>query len=186
MAVTPKTETLTHPIMFLCLGVALLLLLHWGSRVIHSMTALHRSTTPAPKSSQPVPSASSSQLVVDLSDRRVYVFIRDRQVSLYPIAIGQTGWETPIGQFQVLQMQQNPDWVHPITGEVVKAGPKNPLGRRWIGFLSDGHNQIGFHGTPQEELIGQAVSHGCIRMRNQDVEALYKQVQVGTPILVRP
>jgi lipoprotein-anchoring transpeptidase ErfK/SrfK len=83
-------------------------------------------------------------------------------------------------------MQKNPVWQHPITEELITTGPENPLGVRWISFWSDGQNQIGFHGTNQEELIGQAVSHGCLRMRNPDITALFAQVHLGTPITVQP
>lgn len=131
----------------------------------------------------PVPQRST-RLVVDLSDRQVTVYddgkVRDR----YPIAIGQTGWETPTGNFHVTETFENPIWQHPITGENV-TGPDNPLGSRWIGFWSDGRNQIGFHGTNEEALIGQAVSHGCVRMRNRDIERMFREVEPGTPVVVQ-
>lgn len=131
-------------------------------------------------------SASLSHLVVDLSDRLVYVYDDDRLQASYPVAVGQLGWETPTGSFQILQMNQNPAWRQPITGEVIPSGANdNPLGDRWIGFWSDGRHQIGFHGTNEEHLIGQAVSHGCLRMRNQDIRMLYQQVAKGTLVLVR-
>lgn len=196
MATPPQNQTFAFPLMFLCLGAALLILIRWGGEVASSGASVQRSivpSTPAAKSAEkpalPVayPAiASASKLIVDLSDRRVYLFIRDRPVTFYPIAIGQPGWETPTGKFQVIQMQQNPEWVHPITGEVVRSGPANPLGSRWIGFWTDGHEQIGFHGTAEEKLVGKAVSHGCLRMRNQDVVALYQQIKIGTPVIVRP
>lgn len=125
------------------------------------------------------------KLVVDLSDRRVFVYHQQKQIASYPIAIGKDGWETPKGDFQVEHKRLNPEWTHPLTGEVMPPGPKNPLGSRWIGFWSDETSEIGFHGTNEEELIGMAVSHGCLRMRNQDVEALYEQVEPGTPVVVR-
>ena len=193
MATPPHNQTLAYPIMFLCLGSALLLLIHWSSQVANSGASFQRPIVPASSSTKPATTSvvypvitPTSKLIVDLSDRRVYVFDHDRQIAFYPIAIGQAGWETPAGRFQVIQMQQNPEWVHPITGEVVRSGPSNPLGNRWIGFWTDGHEQIGFHGTAQERLVGQAVSHGCLRMRNQDVEALYQQIKIGTPVIVRP
>lgn len=125
------------------------------------------------------------RLIVDLSDRRVSVYHDQQLVNSYPVAIGQAGWETPGGSFQVLEMQPDPKWQHPITGEVILPGSQNPLGKRWIGFLVAGRTHLGFHGTNQEDLIGQAVSHGCIRMRNQDVMALYDQVALGTSVEVR-
>jgi L,D-transpeptidase ErfK/SrfK len=129
--------------------------------------------------------AFSSRLVVDLSDAKVYSYWGDRLLSSYPVAVGQPGWETPIGTFKVIQMQRNPVWKQPITGELIRTGPDNPLGDRWIAFWSDGRHQIGFHGTNKEDLVGQPVSHGCLRMRNKDIRALYQQVSVGTQIVVR-
>lgn len=125
------------------------------------------------------------RLVVDLSDAKVYSYWGNQEQASYPVAVGQPGWETPTGSFKVLRQQRNPIWRQPITGDLIPTGPNNPLGDRWIGFWSDEHHQIGFHGTNQEDLVGRAVSHGCLRMRNADIQALYEQVKVGTPILVR-
>ena len=134
----------------------------------------------------PNPLAKRSGLIVDLSDRQVYLFQDSVQVASYEIAVGQTGWETPTGQFKVLNLQSDPMWQHPFTGEVFPPGAENPLGTRWIGFWTDGKHQIGLHGTNQNDSIGQAVSHGCIRMRDADIQALYSQVAIGTSILIRP
>lgn len=134
----------------------------------------------------PVALLNQPQVVVDLSDRQVYLYQNGELHVSYGIAVGREGWETPAGDFSVLTMQENPLWQNPLTGETVSQGADNPLGSRWIGFWTDGTHQIGFHGTNQEELIGQAVSHGCIRMRNPDIQALYSQIAVGTPVNVRP
>ncbi len=140
-------------------------------------------------SAQQVPSSRlanvKTQVVVDLSDRRTYVYAGDEVIASYPIAVGKKGWETPTGSFQVIHMRHYPIWRHPITGKVFEAGTDSPLGDRWIGFWSDGRNEIGFHGTPDVDLVGTAVSHGCLRMRNSDVRLLYEQVSLGTTVLVR-
>lgn len=129
--------------------------------------------------------SAQNQVVVDLSDRRAYVYRQEVVVASYPIAVGKKGWETPTGSFQVMHKQHNPIWRHPITDKVFEAGPDSPLGDRWIGFWSDGHNEIGFHGTPDNSTMGTAISHGCLRMRNPDVRLLYQQVGVGTQVVVR-
>ncbi|MEH2043217.1 MAG: L,D-transpeptidase [Nostoc sp.] len=140
-------------------------------------------------SAQQIPSSRlanvKTQVVVDLSDRRTYVYAGDEVIASYPIAVGKKGWETPTGSFQVIHMRHYPIWRHPITGKVFEAGTDSPLGDRWIGFWSDGRNEIGFHGTPDIDLVGTAVSHGCLRMRNSDVRLLYEQVSLGTTVLVR-
>lgn len=127
----------------------------------------------------------TAKVVVDLSEAKVYLYWGDRIIKTYPVAVGQPGWETPVGKFKVEKKLQNPTWQQPITGELIKTGPENPLGKRWIGFWSDEQHHIGFHGTNKENLVGQPVSHGCLRMRNTDIQALYEQVVIGTPILVR-
>jgi lipoprotein-anchoring transpeptidase ErfK/SrfK len=129
--------------------------------------------------------AMSTEVRVDLSEARVYSYWGEELIADYPVAVGQPGWETPIGTFKVLHKQINPTWKQPITGKLFPTGPNNPLGDRWIGFWSDAHHQIGFHGTNKEDLVGQAVSHGCLRMRNADIRALYKQVSIGTPVIVQ-
>ncbi len=128
----------------------------------------------------------NTSLVIKLSQRRVLVYQNNQLKASYPIAVGKAGWETPIGHYQVIDMQRNPAWEHPLNGTVIPPGPDNPLGERWIAFWTDGRDFIGFHGTPDEKLVGQAVSHGCIRMRNKDVLSLYSLVKIGTPVTVEP
>ncbi|BAZ42769.1 ErfK/YbiS/YcfS/YnhG family protein [Calothrix sp. NIES-4101] len=135
--------------------------------------------------SQPDSISKESRLVVDLSDRRVYVYRMGEVIASYPTGIGKKGWETPTGSFKVFHMQHDPVWRHPITGKVFPPGEDSPLGDRWIGFLSDKDGEIGFHGTPDDSLVGSPVSHGCLRMRNPDVRMLYNQIKIGTPVEVR-
>ncbi|GAB4366488.1 MAG: hypothetical protein Kow00121_03920 [Elainellaceae cyanobacterium] len=130
--------------------------------------------------------AQETQVVIKLGDRRVYVYQGDQVQASYPIAVGKAGWETPTGSFRVFEMLQNPAWTHPITRERMQPGSDNPLGSRWIGFWTDKYNKIGFHGTPDRDSVGQAVSHGCIRMYDEDVRALYEQVKLGTIVTVEP
>jgi lipoprotein-anchoring transpeptidase ErfK/SrfK len=131
------------------------------------------------------PASGNTRVTVNLSERRVFVYHQDTVVASYPIGVGKKGWETPTGAFKVMHMQHDPAWRHPITGKIFPAGPDSPLGERWIGFWSDGKNKIGFHGTPDSDLVGSPVSHGCLRMRNPDVLLFYEQVRIGTPVEVK-
>ena len=190
-----KTQDVTFPrhLMVLCMGTGILLIASQWQQIaalprtaLSKIQATHVATEPMAKRSSPKVVAKRLKLVVDLSDRRVYVYEKDRVKVSYPVAIGQPGWETPIGTFSVFQKYQNPVWQHPITGEKVLSGKRNPLGKWWIGFGSVGSLLIGFHGTNDERLVGQPVSHGCLRMRNSDIGKLYKQTSTGTPVTVRP
>ncbi len=84
-------------------------------------------------------------------------------------------------------MAENPSWHVPQSpgpaispGTVVPPGPDNPIKARWMGI----YDGAGIHGTDAVNSIGTNASHGCIRMRIPDVEALYDQVKVGTPVLI--
>ncbi|MEM9946643.1 MAG: L,D-transpeptidase [Cyanobacteria bacterium P01_D01_bin.36] len=124
------------------------------------------------------------RLVLSLEERHLDVVRPGKPTLRYDVAVGQEDWQTPTGSFTVMSKIETPAWQHPITKEEIPPGPDNPLGERWIGFWSNGEAQIGFHGTNQEDLIGEAVSHGCIRMRNKDIKKLYDLVQIGTSVEV--
>jgi len=134
----------------------------------------------------PVNPAHENHLLIDLSKRRVYLYSDNKVKASYSIAIGKPGWETPTGSFKVMRMTRDPYWRHPFTNEVVPPGKDNPLGKRYIGFLTGSRMDIGLHGTNENNLIGKAVSHGCVRMHNKDAIALFDQVSVGTPVIVQP
>ncbi|WP_313930185.1 L,D-transpeptidase [Trichocoleus sp. FACHB-262] len=125
-----------------------------------------------------------TRLVLKLKQRRLYVYQGKQLKVSYPVAVGRSGWETPTGQFRVMGMVQNPGWTNPFTRKVMPPGPGNPLGDRWIAFWTDGRNSIGFHGTPDRDSVGQAASHGCVRMLNEDIRELYEIAVLGTPVRV--
>jgi lipoprotein-anchoring transpeptidase ErfK/SrfK len=137
----------------------------------------------AASTSQP-PVAAVVNLVLKLKEKKVYVYKGDQLITKYPVAIGKKGWETPTGEWQVMEKIRNPAWTSFKTGEVFAPGKENPLGSRWIGFWTDGQDVIGFHGTPNIKSIGTAASHGCVRMLNRDVKALFPLVKVGTTVKV--
>ncbi len=105
----------------------------------------------------------------------------------YPIAVGQSAYPTPSGIYRIVSKQTNPTWFPPDSPWAAGLGPvppgvSNPLGTRWMGTSAPG---IGIHGTPQSYSIGSAASHGCIRMYIHDAEALFEQVEIGTPVVIR-
>lgn len=90
------------------------------------------------------------------------------------------------GTYRVYEQEIDPTFKSFKTGKIIPPGSDNPLGPRWIGIWTDGKTRLGFHGTNQPELIGKAVSHGCIRMHNLDVLSLYEKVKIGTVVTVQP
>jgi len=145
-------------------------------------------TTPAVEQTteQAEQTEQTVRLRLSLSDRKVYVYRGETLETSYPVAIGRPGWETPTGEYEVYSQLVDPGWTNPLDGSVMTPGPDNPLGDRWIAFWTDGVNEIGFHGTPNRDSVGQAASHGCIRMYNEDVRELYEVVALGTPVIVEP
>ena len=118
---------------------------------------------------QDLRSNSTRHVVMLRGRRRVFLLDNGRLRNAFPVAIGMPGWETPTGRFEVLQKIPNPVWVHPVSGErVEEQGANNPLG------------------TPHRWTVGRAVSHGCVRLYNEDVRALYRQVSLGTQVTVLP
>ncbi len=124
------------------------------------------------------------RLILKIKQRKLYVYQGESLLNTYPVAIGKTKWETPTGNFKVMDMIENPGWTNFKTGERIPPGSTNPLGDRWIAFWTDGNDYIGFHGTPDRNSVGQAISHGCVRMYNEDVRELYDLVSVGTTVIV--
>lgn len=125
-------------------------------------------------------------LMLKLGERRLYLYQGEEVLASYPVAIGQADTPTPLGEFTVFEMVENPTWQNPWTGEIRSPGANSALGLRWIGFAHRPNGVIGFHGTPTIASIGQAASNGCVRMYNEDVVALFEQVEVGTPVMVVP
>jgi lipoprotein-anchoring transpeptidase ErfK/SrfK len=133
-------------------------------------------------------------LLLRLSERRLYLMDGDSRTPAesFPIAIGRQGHETPTGRFRVDEMVVRPDFekIDPNDrSRVLKRippGPQNPLGERWMTFARGDGWTVGIHGTPQPELLGRAVSGGCIRMRNDDVIHVYERVRLGTTVIVEP
>jgi len=178
-------------VVFFCCAVGLTELT--ASTAVAQNASVLQSTTSAvtPRNSTPVtplpnPAVREIRLVVKRNQRQVYVYQGEQLLTSYRIAVGKKGWETPLGNFRVFNMETNPTFKSFKTGKIIPPGADNPLGVRWIGIWTDGKTQLGFHGTDQEELIGKAVSHGCIRMHNKDVIALYQLVQIGTLVTVEP
>jgi len=135
----------------------------------------------------PAPIAAG-EIVINLPQRMLFYGDGD-DVLAYPIAVGRPTWQTPRGPFAIVERQQDPTWHVPasIRAEsarkgrelplAVPPGPRNPLGRFWLG-LSLG--SIGIHGTVAPSSIYQTATHGCIRLQGDSIEDLYGRVDVGT------
>jgi len=114
------------------------------------------------------------RVVVSIPDRKLALIENDRIVSVYPVAVGAAVSPSPVGAFSIVNRVSNPTYYKP--GKIVGPGGANPIGTRWIGLSAKGY---GIHGTDAPASIGFAKSHGCIRLRNRDVEQLFARVRTG-------
>ncbi len=123
------------------------------------------------------PEEAQRRLVVSIPDRKIALGVEGKVAKVYDVAVGKPATPSPVGEFHVVCRVANPTWY--TKGKVVPPGKANPVGTRWIGLDRKGY---GIHGTNAPRSIGKRASHGCIRMRNRDVEELFKLVKVGDPV----
>jgi lipoprotein-anchoring transpeptidase ErfK/SrfK len=114
------------------------------------------------------------RVVVSIPDRKLALIENDRIVRIFPVAVGAAVSPSPVGTFSIVNRVSNPTYYK--TGKAVGPGSRNPIGTRWIGLSAKGY---GIHGTDAPASIGFAKSHGCIRLRNRDVEQLFELVRAG-------
>jgi len=120
------------------------------------------------------------QVVVSVPDRKLAVLQDGVVVRIFPVAVGAAISPSPTGSFLIGNRVERPAFYRP--GVVIPPGADNPIGPRWIGLNREGY---GIHGTNEPHSIGKAASHGCIRMRNRDVEQFYRMVRVGDEVEIR-
>lgn len=137
--------------------------------------------------SKDVASEYPSYLTLDRSTFTLRLWKDLKLAKSYTVAVGMEGLETPEGLYEIQEKEENPTWHVPdsawagdLAGTTVPPGPSNPIKARWMGI----YEGAGIHGTEETESLGTAGSHGCIRMAISDVEELYDQVEVGTPIYI--
>lgn len=145
-----------------------------------------------------LPDVPRTGVVLNIASKRLFYFptVADGQlqvVQTYPIGIGRTGWETPLGVTTVIAKAVNPAWYVPASvrrehaelgdylPSVVPPGPDNPLGTRVLKLGMPGYL---IHGTNQPYGVGMRVSHGCVRLYPENIELLYSLVEIGEVVTI--
>lgn len=143
-----------------------------------------------------LPDAPHQGIVVNVPEMRLYYYPKPRagerqRVFTYPVSVGRGDWETPLAVTDVVRKDKDPAWYppesiraeHAANGDplpkVVAPGPGNPLGRYALRLGLSGYL---IHGTNKPYGIGMKVTHGCIRLYPEDIEALFGMAPVGTPV----
>jgi lipoprotein-anchoring transpeptidase ErfK/SrfK len=127
-------------------------------------------------------------VIIDTPQRFLFLVQENGKAMRYGIGVGKQGF-TWAGEKKITAKKEWPDWVpppemlqrRPDLPHFMAGGPENPLGARAM-YL--GNSLYRIHGSNEPWTIGQAVSSGCIRMRNEDVIDLYARVKVGTKVVV--
>jgi lipoprotein-anchoring transpeptidase ErfK/SrfK len=140
-------------------------------------------------------------VVISLDDHRLYMMEDERVIWSALVGTG-TGtrlegagqkWDfsTPRGMFRVQYKEKNPVWRVPVWAFVERGEPiPPPDSPKWNepGMLGTSalylEEDIAVHGTNHPELLGQPVSHGCIRMTNEAARRLYHEAEIGTPVII--
>ncbi|MGC9119944.1 MAG: L,D-transpeptidase [Sulfurihydrogenibium sp.] len=139
----------------------------------------------------PVRDFKYGTIYININEKRLYYPIKINNKSYvitFPVGIGTDEAQSPVGEFKISQKRKDPAWYPPPSirkeqpdlPEVFPPGPDNPLGTRAMRL---GNTNFLMHGTNKEYGIGMRVSHGCIRMYNEDVERLFEVVDIGTPVV---
>ncbi len=116
---------------------------------------------------------------VDKSQNVLMLKSDEDVLKVYSVATG-TNNRTPVGVFKIVTKLENPVW-YKTDAVIPPESPENVLGTRWLGFDIKGY---GIHGTVEPDKMGQQVTAGCVRMRNEDVEELYKIVPRNTEVAI--
>src|SRR5215472_6548143 len=157
-----------------------------GSRwdTAHHILAILAFTVSVPCWSQePVPDDGGQRnrvVLVSLVDRKLAVVDNGVVIATFQVAVGARLSPSPSGEFTIISRVSNPTYYH--RGTIIPTGKDNPVGTRWVGLNLKGY---GIHGTNAPASIGRAASHGCIRLRNRDMERLFTMLRVGDVVRIR-
>lgn len=145
-----------------------------GALILALLAASRAAAEPARTETATTVASPARLLIVSIPDRKLAVIEDGEVVAVFPVAVGKPATPSPVGTFTIVNRLANPTYYAP--GVVIGPGSANPLGTRWIGLSQKGY---GIHGTDVPGSIGAAKSHGCIRLRNADVERLFERVRTG-------
>ena len=119
-------------------------------------------------------------ILIQKKTHRLHLILNDHTIYSFPIATGR-GDLTPIGEFRVVTKVFKPYY---LPKQIAGGDPDNPLGTRWLGLSVGNGYKYGIHGTNQPGSIGFSVSSGCVRMRNADIEFIYRHIPLQTRVVI--
>lgn len=132
-----------------------------------------------------------NQIVISKQDMTLFVLNQEDTLFKAPIACGvgygnkvkKNDGKTPEGVFSIISIEDSRNWIYTDENGV---GHKNVYGKAFLRLKVPKFTSIGIHGTNEPLLIGKRVSHGCVRLNNNDLEQLLRLVVVGTSVTITP
>ena len=121
-------------------------------------------------------------ILINKSQNILFLKCGEEVLKIYHVSTGKDNI-TPVGTFKIATKIEKPVWFRNGGAPIPSESPENELGSRWMGFDTDPH--YGIHGTLHPEAIGQQVTAGCVRLRNEEVEELFDIVPVGTQVVIQ-
>ncbi len=145
-----------------------------------------------------LPDGPREGIVLNVAAMRLFYYPKPRKgeaatVITYPVGIGRQNWRTPLGVTKIVAKVVDPVWYVPqsiqkesaetgdLLPEQIPPGPDNPLGKFALPLALPGYV---IHGTNKPWGVGRRVSHGCVRLYPEDIEQLFMEVPVGTPVRI--
>lgn len=150
-----------------------------------------------------VPEAHGAKFLINIPDLMLYRFQGNLPIASHPVGLGQpfvetasgssVRWQTPTGDYRVVELRKDPVWTVPksiqeemaLKGKPVVTrelpGPKNPLGKYWIGLSAWGY---GIHGTNAPDSVGRFTTHGCIRMKPGAIDEIFGAVALADAVRI--
>ena len=144
-----------------------------------------------------LPGTKRTGLVINLPEMRLYYYPKPKAgeppvVITHPVSVGRMDWETPLGKTKIISKKKDPAWRPPQSlkdeaiaegdeplPDIVEAGPDNPLGSYAMRLGIPGYL---IHSTNKPYGVGMRVTHGCLRMYPEDIESLFEDIPVNTPV----
>jgi lipoprotein-anchoring transpeptidase ErfK/SrfK len=142
-------------------------------------------------------------ILVNKSKRETYIIKNNQVIKKFPVGVGRKSYETPSGEFIITNKIKNPSWSPNINsrwlskkardyiknnGPIPSKSPLNPLGKYWIGLSRienyEPKENIGIHDVDNDVGIGEASSHGCIRVKTKNLDSFFEEIPIGTRVRI--
>lgn len=131
----------------------------------------------------PAQASGGDLIIINKSNNQLAYYSNTKLVRTFKVGTGRQRSYTPEGTFKIVNKIKNRPY---YSGNIPGGDPRNPLGNRWLGINARGTwgTTYAIHGNSNPSSIGGYVSAGCVRMYDEEVEWLFSQVKINTPVII--